>query len=459
MAVQRVTARVRGPLLCAMLVFSPWAFGTTQQWSVIVMNCAAYLLGVLTLTNIAARWTSGERSRSSKAVVAVGGLTLLVLAYSLTSAINAAAIYLPTEWRLDPRPHIAWLPHSYDAPSSWKMFWSLLALACAFWSTWDWLSESRHVSVPRQDVPRIPSRLRALLWTLTINGALLAIEAIIQRTSGTPNLLWLQPTHDNPSASAQLGPFAYRANGAQYLNLILPVALGFWWWLHHDRSQKITRRKQHHIVLSCVLLIAACALFSLSRGAVAVTVGLTAISSLLLVTRRASAAVRASVAAFAALVLLAGFLMSWKSLHQRIESSKNDVFSGRTEVYARAEHMARDYPWFGTGPGTFNFLFQLYRESPEHYWPAQLHNDWLEFRITFGRIGFSALIAALTLASLRWFGRGGVPRDPVFLALTTFALAGCLLHARFDFPFQIYSIAFLFVVLAAVLFSSSRHRA
>ena len=33
-------------------------------------------------------------------------------------------------------------------------------------------------------------------------------------------------------------------------------------------------------------------------------------------------------------------------------------------------------------PGTFEPVFQLYRGSQDEYWPAQLHNDWLETRIT-----------------------------------------------------------------------------
>jgi hypothetical protein len=30
-------------------------------------------------------------------------------------------------------------------------------------------------------------------------------------------------------------------------------------------------------------------------------------------------------------------------------------------------------------------------------------------------------------------------------------MAGCLAHARYDFPFQIHSIVFLFLVLCAIL--------
>src|SRR5205809_2043726 len=111
--------------------------------------------------------------------------------------------------------------------------------------------------------------------------------------------------------------------------------------------------------------------------------------------------------------------------------------------------MAADHPLFGTGAGTFDPLFQLYRISPDEYWPGQLHNDWLETLITFGRAGFALVLLALLLVWCRGFAPGGIACPGVFLACIWLALGGCLIHARYDFPFQIYSILLLFLVLCA----------
>jgi O-antigen ligase len=118
--------------------------------------------------------------------------------------------------------------------------------------------------------------------------------------------------------------------------------------------------------------------------------------------------------------------------------------------------MVRDFPVFGTGPGTFDPLFQMYRISPEEYWPVQLHNDWLETRVTFGWLGSGLIAAAFLIAVGRWFLPGGIHGGRRFTMLLWLALLGCMVHARFDFPFQIYSIVFLFVMLCAILFSVSR---
>jgi NADH:ubiquinone oxidoreductase subunit 6 (subunit J) len=62
----------------------------------------------------------------------------------------------------------------------------------------------------------------------------------------------------------------------------------------------------------------------------------------------------------------------------------------------------------------------------------------------------------LVAALLRWFARGGIHGGRRFITLIWLALAGCLVHARYDFPFQIYSIVLLFLVLCAILSNLTR---
>jgi O-antigen ligase len=118
--------------------------------------------------------------------------------------------------------------------------------------------------------------------------------------------------------------------------------------------------------------------------------------------------------------------------------------------------MAEDYPIFGTGPGTFERLFQFYRPTIYDYWPAQVHNDWLESLITFGRAGTALIVLAFVLVLLRWFVPGGIHGGRRFVTLVWMGMAGCLVHARFDFPFQIYSLLFLFLIMCAILFVLTR---
>ncbi|MHB8524273.1 MAG: hypothetical protein ACYDH9_26435 [Limisphaerales bacterium] len=46
-------------VLYFMILFGPWAFGTTQVWSTWVMNVAAYALGATLITKWTIRWRAG----------------------------------------------------------------------------------------------------------------------------------------------------------------------------------------------------------------------------------------------------------------------------------------------------------------------------------------------------------------------------------------------------------------
>lgn len=440
--------RVTEILLYAMVVFSPWAFGTTQAWAMGWMNAGGYALGVMMMLKAGLRRPGG---RSPWLMTTLRVLTIFILGYVLLSAANAEFTYFPTEWRQEPRPYVEWLPHSLDRLASWRVFWNWLALAGVFWAVCDWLSGE----VTPEGQPRA-RRLRRLVFVLAGNGALVALEGILQRFSGTPLLLWFQATHDNPTADAQFGPYAYRSNAAQFFNLLWPVALG-WWWINQSRRREREREQGHQWLLPCVMLLVAGALVSMSRAGVAVALLQMGAAVLILLAGGAAGwRVRLSIVLVFAATLGAAFYFGWEQLAQRLVTASSDPLAGRTETYHLAARMTVDYPWFGVGPGAFDSVFQLYRNSPGDYWPAQLHNDWLEYLITFGRVGGALLLGAVALLAGRWFTPGGLRLPWTFVALIWVALLGCLLHARFDFPLQIYSIQFVCVLMGAILFSGSQ---
>lgn len=432
-------------LLALMILFTPWAFGTTQPWSVWCMNMGGYALGGLLAGKIILRQRT---ARSAALPFSLGEkvlltLTLAVLGYILVAALNAEFIYVPAEWRQEPRSHLNWLPHSLDRDATWRVFWNWLALACVFWATHDWLTGERTT-----DGAVRGQRLRRMIYLLAANTALLALEGVIQRNSGTAKLLWFMPTHDNPSAAAQFGPYAYRANAAQFFNLVWPSALAVWWWRNLSTRPGT---QSHHWLLPAVMLITIGSLVSLSRGGVAITILQLVICALLFLasgTFRRGAHIGLALGLVATLGAAAFF--GWEQLAARLETK--DHLGGRRETYALAARMVDDYPWFGTGPGSFGSVFQFYRNTPADYWPGQLHNDWLEYLITFGHVGGALLLAAFVAVLAPAFRPGGQGVPWVFAAGLWTALAGCLLHARFDFPLQIYSIQFVFVLLCAALF-------
>jgi O-antigen ligase len=308
----------------------------------------------------------------------------------------------------------------------------------------------------------LPARLRKLLWVLSINGFLLGLEGIAQRVSGTNKLLWLVTTHLNPAAEYQFGPYAYRGNAAQYFNLVWPVTLAFWWTLRHEVRNRFSSESFRHsvarpLLLIAVLVMAACPIITVSRGGALVAIGNMFVAAAILVfaLRRRHPLTRFGVVLFFAAAAATGLWFGWDKLGERMKDAE-EGFRGREATFKIARKIADDFPVFGTGPGTFEPVFPLYRESLDDYWPAKLHNDWLETRITFGWVGCSLIAGAFALVITHWFSRRGIRTGWRFISLLWLALAGCLVHALYDFPLQIYSILSVFLLVCAVLSSVGR---
>jgi O-antigen ligase len=470
--------RLTEALLYFAVVFGPWAFGTTQDWSIHVMNVVGLTLGLLWLIKLGLR-SAGQPALASSSPAALanrtvqrpagqgnnwllGASTICILLYCLVSAWNARAIYQPEQWNFEYLPAIPWLPHSYDRDSSWAAFWLYLSLAGLFWGLRDWLlgdhgtTDHRTTEAPS---PRLPPRLRRLFWVLALNGTALALQGLLQRAEGGNQLLWLVEPHFNQTADAQFGPYAYRANAAQYFNLLWPAVLGFWW----AGARSVRRHRRLAVMLPCVVVMAICPFVAASRGgAIVVVCDLVMAAGILALAQwRKSWVAKAWILLGLAGVVGGGALLGWQTLAPRMEML-HEGYEAREGLYMAGRYMADDNALFGTGPGTFSTLYQLYRRDDignTDVWfalVAQMHNDWLETRITFGWLGAALIFLTLLLVLAHWFRGGGIHGNKYFVMLLWVALGGCLVHAFFDFPLQVHSILTLFLILCAVLSCLSR---
>jgi hypothetical protein len=470
-----------GALIIALACLAPWLFGGVEDWAIWWMNATGYALGVLLLAKWFYRLLApfppprfiNEKKTGAWIVIGAAFLTLLALGYCLVSALNARATFNLRERSFDYHDFNPRWPFTYDDLRSWRVFWIYLALACFFWSLRDWLlgksKRERHQlrSSPNENErafpssSAIPDRLKLLLWFISINGGLIAFEGILQRLSGTTSLLWLRESYWHDADSC-FGPYSYRSNAAQYLNLIWPVSLGFWWTLtqsrrrHRGRTSRMGEGPQL-ILLPLTILMAAAPVISLSRGGAVISVfNLLLCGLVILLNRRTLRSTRVVLVCIGLAALAAGWWLNGPKLQKRFENLEKDNWSQRGEIYDNSKKIAEDFRWFGSGPGTFRSIYALYRGEASQIWAAFVHDDWLETRITFGVLGMSILLTLLLLALSRWFVPGPIPIPPVLGATIAISIVGCLLHAKFDFPLQVYSILLLFLLNCGILFTTSR---
>ncbi|HTI68735.1 MAG TPA: O-antigen ligase family protein [Candidatus Limnocylindria bacterium] len=476
----RILDHVSGGLLLFAIVWAPWALGTTTGDTITVLTGVGYTLGLLLLVKKVfcarfgfdpVRWVSDGSGWPMKVIA---GLCVALLLYVIISVVNKHAIGIYTYNAPNPKQitgvdltffeSIPWLPASYDWPRSLKAAIRYFGLACFFWATREWImgksKAERHGSGSDSEQPFPNERARIALWTLVLSATALALTGILQRFDKTPKLLWLFDHNGRPDFS--FGPFAYRGSGAQYLNLIMPVAFGFWWTLREQaRKRSGTNQRAggdaYVMIVPCVILMAAGSAVTTSRGGAAVAVLLLLVAALIVATaRRASAGLRVGLLSTVTIATLVSFVLGGEDLQKRLQKLGSDNLGGRGEVYEVTHRMLNDFHVFGSGAETFVSLYAFYRSDERGVWAAYAHNDWMETVITFGWAGASIVFALLLMIPVaNLFGRG-IRANREFRALIFLSLFGVMVHGYFDFPFQVYGILYTFTFLAAIATLATR---
>jgi O-antigen ligase len=471
--VLRVLDMMLGAALLLMAVLAPWMLGATSRETIWALNGLGFVSGGLLMAQrviraraIVGRQASAESPEARWPMACVWGLVITLLAYVLCSALNPKAslqyTFTPPDDHfasgvevdyLDP---IEWLPQSHDENRTLRAFWKYLAMVFSFAAARDWLmGASRRERRSDDGTPRFPGyRMQWLLWTLAINAAAVSLVGMLQRLDGTQELLW---TFINGGQGA-FGPFPYRSSGAQYLNLMWPVTLGFWWVLRRRnvaRGSGSNRSGGDPHVLLLVLggLTGAGVVVANSRGGCLVLVGLLiAVFALVMFWSKRQAGFRLGVVAAILSVLGVGGWLGGEAMMARFRSEDLSGMSGRKLIYEDTARMAQDFAVFGSGAETFAPLYYFYRQK-DPVWNAYVHDDYLETRVTFGTLGFVIILLIFLAVWLVPFFGNGIPAPPEFILLIGVAMVGILIHAKSDLPFQIYSIHSQFVLLCAVLTS------
>ncbi|MDC0276867.1 O-antigen ligase family protein [bacterium] len=472
----RWSDRCTEALIYFMVLFSPWAFGTTQHWSIWTMNITAYGLGVLLVSKWIIRWSTDFRPWPSEApkneisprqhrlgliLKSCNLLTaicmLLLLGYILTSAINARASFnLQTHEYTYFEGVNKSLPHSYDAQGTWFLFWQYLGLIILFWSVRDWLSGAR----PSRSSILLNPRLKRLLFLICLNGGALALECILQRIyygDYRGELLFLVEPGINSGNIAQFGPFAYRSNAATYLNLIWPLGLGLFIQLGQENLDHGKRRIGNGpelLLIPCTILAASGPIISSARGGALVMIGLLILvaGSLMFMNVR-SKFLRFSVSMALFVGLGTAYHLGWEKIEPRLVDLMQG-FKGRSVISEVAIKMINEYPVFGSGPGSFEAVAQFELGEGFTSWESWVHNDYLEFYLTFGEVGGVIIVAIMVLLIMQYitiFWRDSIGS---FQWLALLAVVGVATHAIMDFPLQVYSILTLLTVIGTAIVSN-----
>ena len=316
---------------------------------------------------------------------------------------------------------------------------------------------------------------RRLSVVALANAALLSLFGLVQFFTAPSGMLYWQ----YPTAGSPFGPFICRDHFPFYVNMGVGLGLGLLAGIRRPPAASggdlLGWRRLAQDLLQNPAALWICAGLALSLSAVAVCLsrgGFVALLAGFAVWLLAGGlwsprSFRLTTALLAGVMAVG--LVSWFGF-DRVEARLSSLWGARVleedrlTVWRQVAPQAAEFPFWGTGYGTFRHLERLTRTAApaaDLLW-EHAHNDYLEILLEGGLSGL--VLALVAIGLVNWLGcralsrfrgrvEGGLALGGLF-AFTTFVV-----HSGVDFGGHLPAIAVLATVVAAQLCGLSGRRA
>ncbi len=388
--------------LYALLIFTPLAVASVQDWALTIIQ-----------------------------MVTLVALTAFLLEKSLT-----------WNWK--------WIKTPLDKPIIFLLILSILSTVFSMnrpRSVWAILLLINYVIIFYLIVHTVRTRsdYRHLLWVIISMGAFLSLFGLFKKYMGNPFPWWNY--HNIPETAGHLiSTYGNRNHLTGYLEMALPLSLGL--ILTGYRGVRLFLL----IVLSALLLLVLILAFS-RGGWVSGSLGLI-FMGLVLMTSQYFNKKKVLVAVIGGGFILIMIVLSSTAMVERFltlgEMDKGSS-AGRIKIWGAVVEMIEDYPVLGIGPGNFSTVFTQYLPPAEnrHFYA---HNDYIQSAAEIGLISI-VIIAWMIAAVYRRGFKKLKNQSRLVRGVTIGALSGItaiLVHSMLDFNLHIPANALLFTVLVAL---------
>ena len=447
------------------LLFSPLAFGTVEAWSYLVMESAICVSALLLV--FSAKNAPFYRAPGLAALMAVNAFLLFQLlplppgVVKLISPVayafhqNTALVTGETAWMsltIYPRATVMELLRF----SAYTVFY---VAAVQFFTN----------SLLLKKTVAVIAGFAAVLSLITIIG-------FVTRSLNYPlphdKIFWVRElTH----GGTPVGPYVNRNHYAGLMVMVFPMVLALF-LAYRPMVSKISfkrkiadflsqKRVNHHLFYgTAAVLIGTSVFLSLSRGGIiSLSVSMIIFSALLIFRIRQKKA-GYFIGVVVLLVLLLTGSSGWDSIYQRFENLRapsGEINLNRFVYWKDSIDIIGDFTLAGTGTGTFEKIYPLYRTDPGEQVLEHAHSDYLEFLST-GGIVLPALMGwclfSILFSAARTFAKR---REWYCLLLFTgcaTSVSAILLHSLVDFNMQVGANGLYFFLVLALAVSSATTR-
>ena len=441
-------------LFLALIAWAPFPLGSNRIWAWTILEAGLFAAAALWVTAwMQRRHGSLTVVRAARPALVLLGAWLAYLALQWTPLPPALVRLLsPQAAELQslaaPYRGDAWMTLSIQPNASFAFWLKSCAWALAFFLA----------------LALAHTRERALLiaHAVVFSGVLQAVYGALMHLSGTNQEIFGAQIGHRDRAS---GGFVNPNHLAGFLEMTLSLGIGVMVGSLRETGMRSWRQFWRDTVallispkailrLALVIMVVALVLTRSRGGNSAFFASLLVAGGVaLLLSRYATRNTVVLIASLIAIdVLIVGSWFGVERTMQRIgETTAQDV-SGRQDPTRYALQIARDYPLFGAGAGTFHTAFTRYRGPDIRAFYDHLEDDYVQFLVETGVVGVLLAgglpLMALALAALALARR----RDPLARGFAFGALMGIVaigIHSAVDFNLQIPANAFLFMVLLA----------
>lgn len=404
-------------LLVALILFSPLIYGSVTILPLSILESASFLALFILLLRLL------QRDSFSLIKIPFFSLALFILLIifqllplpeNIVSFLSPATASLYKDFRINPT-HIFYL--SIYLESTVNIFLQFLTYLAIF------LVILNYIDTKRKE--------RVLLCTIIISGFLYSFYGIIRKFS---------------VSLPEFSTFTNSNHFAAYLEMIIPLSIAY-------SLTEVSKSRRFIIVFITVVQIIALFL-TLSRGGIiCFSLSIFGLPFLL----RSKRPIKKEIVLIIILFLFLSLFLGIIGIHPITEELKtifhSESIMDRLSILKDGLKIIQDFPFFGTGLGTFKEIFPKYKSSQPYLNFSFAHNEPIQLLVETGFLGFILfflfLFYFLKEIFLVWFRR----KDPFAVYITLGILAGVfsiILHSFFDFVLHVPANAFLFFVILAL---------
>lgn len=368
------------------------------------------------------------------------------------------ASFVAYQGALGPFGDVSWMPLSVAPGKTLAEFFRFSSYVLCYWLTVQLLSDRK--------------RLKKTVFVVAGLAAMMAVYAIVETlfTNGK-----IYGFYSGPAHNTHVGPYVYHNHYAGFMGLVFPLVVGLYLY-YRPRARYGTWRERlveyfsgmggHlHVLLGFAAILMGTSVFlSLSRGGI---ISL-CLSMLCLIgffsLRRKESSRKPFLLMCLVLITLSVSWFGWEPIVARFDKAfteEGELTDGRFLIWEDSAGILRDFPFVGTGFGTFGAIYPTYRTLLGEKSVGHAHNDYLELVSSGGLVGFFLVAWFLVALFHTTWGRYKKRRDPYAHCLYLGAVAGLLsifFHSVVDFNFYNNANGLIFFFVCGLAVSASHTR-